>query len=254
MNVEALNSTEIVGCKECLESKSLDVEITMAFQPIVRRSNKSVFAHEALVRGVNGEGAYDILSQITAENRYTFDQTCRIKAIELASKFNMESLLSINFLPNAVYNPKTCIRATLQAADEFNFPLNQIMFEVTENEQIVNPGHLKNIFTEYKKQGFVTAIDDFGAGHSGLGLFVEFQPDVIKIDRNLITNINEDIVKSSVLTGVLTTTKAMGIEVIAEGIETVEEYEKLTELGVDLFQGYLLARPATEKLPTPVFP
>ena len=86
-----------MNCSECMEGAGLDFGFTMAYQPIFDLDHKKVFAHEALVRGTNGESAYSILSKVNDENRYRFDQACRVKAIELASRLKMDSLLSINF-------------------------------------------------------------------------------------------------------------------------------------------------------------
>ena len=90
-----------LGCRHCLEANPLNFMISMAFQPIVDIRDNSVFAYEALVRGKDGAGAGEVLSWVNENNRYTFDQACRIKAIEWASKLNIDTRLSINFLPNA---------------------------------------------------------------------------------------------------------------------------------------------------------
>ena len=100
----------------------MDFDFTMAFQPIVNTTTRRVFGHEALVRGLDGAPASAILDQITPLNRYRFDQACRVKAIELAARLGIDCYLSINFLPNAVYRPETCIRTTIQAANTRWFP------------------------------------------------------------------------------------------------------------------------------------
>jgi len=158
-------------------------------------------------------------------------------------------VLSINFLPNAVYRPETCIRATLQAARETGFPAERIMFEVTEGEKIQDHAHLRNIFEEYKRQGFITAIDDFGAGHSGLNLLADFQPDIIKLDMALTRNIDKDRIRRSIVSGILSVCREISIKVIAEGVETREECMALRDKGVELFQGYFFARPGFRTLP-----
>ena len=158
------------------------------------------------MRGVDGESAGTVLSWVDDTNRYRFDQACRVKAIELASRLGLASLpdcrLSINFLPNAVYYwAKTCIRATMEAAEEFDFPHNRIMFEVTEGEQVTSGAHLKSIFNEYRRQGLIAAIDDFGAGYAGLNMLVQFQPHVLKIDMELIRKIDQDPVLQAIVCG-----------------------------------------------------
>ena len=109
--------------------------------------------------------------------------------------------------------------------------------------------HLKGILGEYTRRGFKTAIDDFGAGYSGLNLLAEFQPDIIKLDMALLRNIDRDPVRQAIVRGILGVCQALNIEVIAEGVETVAELTFLRGIGVYLFQGYLLARPAYEQIP-----
>lgn len=238
-----------VGCQECRNPKNLGIDFSMAFQPIVDISNQSIFGYEALVRGVNNEGAGTILSQLNDSNRYRFDQSIRVRAIDFAKQLGLQGMLSINFLPNAVYRPETCIRATLEAAADMNFPTDQIMFEVTEGEKVKDHEHLRNIFAEYKKHNFTTAIDDFGAGYAGLNLLADWQPDIIKLDMALTRNINSDHVRRSLVFAILSVCRDLSIRVIAEGVETIEECLTLADEGVTLFQGYLFAKPGFESLP-----
>lgn len=221
----------------------------MAFQPIVDIETASTYAFEALVRPPGGGNAYDVLSRITDENRYAFDQACRVKAIMLAARLESEALLSINFLPNAVYQAAACLAKTFEAAERVRFPLHHLIFEVTENEPARDVGHLQDIFREYKRHGMITAIDDFGAGHSGLNMLADFQPDIIKIDMALTRAINSDPVRFEIVRAVIDLCARLHVSVVAEGVETVEEAVTLRGLGVRLFQGYLFARPELEKLP-----
>ena len=225
----------------------------MAFQPIVDVRTGRPYAYEALVRGEQGQGAGYILSQVNDANRYRFDQACRVKAIELAAELGLHRLdnckLSINFLPNAVYRPASCIRATLEAAKRFDFPANRLMFEVTEGEKISDASHLINIFNEYRRQGFTTAIDDFGSGYSGLNLLATFQPQVLKIDMELTRDIDQNQVKKAIVSGVLLVAQQLEITIIAEGIETEAEANTLHQMGVNYMQGYWFARPEIAALP-----
>lgn len=245
----AVTNFKFVGCNDCRNLDQLGIKFTMAFQPIVNFHEKTIFGYEALVRGLNNEGADYILSQVTDTNRYKFDQAIRVKALDLAKKLNLQGMLSINFLPNAVYRPETCIRATLEAAAELNFPTNRIMFEVTEGEKVIDHDHLKNIFIEYKKQNFTTAIDDFGAGYAGLNLLADWQPDVIKLDMSLTRNIHNDRVRRALVFGIIAVCKELSIKIIAEGIESKEECKTLYNHGIYLFQGFYFARPGFESLP-----
>jgi EAL domain-containing protein (putative c-di-GMP-specific phosphodiesterase class I) len=95
----------------------------------------------------------------------------------------------------------------------------------------------------------ITAIDDFGAGHSGLNMLADFQPDVLKIDMALTRSIDTDEVRTHITRAIVGLCNSLHISVIAEGIETLNEAVALRNLGVRLFQGYYFARPAIEQLP-----
>jgi len=228
----------------------------MAFQPIVDIVSGAPFAYEALVRGPNGEGAASVLSQVSDANRYTFDQQCRVRAISTAAAAGLietGARLSINFLPNAVYSPAACIQLTLKTAKAVAFPTDRLIFEFTENEEMADPAHVANIIATYKKMGFGTALDDFGAGHAGLNLLARFQPDIIKLDMELIRGLDTSLPRRMIVDGVVKMCATLGITVIAEGIETVGELDALRAIGVRYIQGFLLARPGFETLPPITF-
>lgn len=253
-NLPSIPSSE---CASCGEGVLQPFPFSMAFQPIVNAKERTVYAYEALVRGVGGEPSGTVLGRVTRRNRYAFDQSCRRTAIELATRLGLletEARLSINFIPGAMYEPENCVRATLAAARRAQLPLDRLIFEVTEGEEVLHPAHLANIFRVYRQHGFMPAIDDFGAGYSGLKLLADFQPSIIKLDRELIHDIDGNRPRQAIVRGVLGVCTDLGILPIAEGVETLGEYMTLRDLGVDLFQGYLFARPAFEALPQPVFP
>jgi EAL domain-containing protein (putative c-di-GMP-specific phosphodiesterase class I) len=149
-----------------------------------------------------------------------------------------------------VYRPDACIRSTFAAAERYGFPIERIIFETVESESIVSREHLVSIFAAYRRYGFQTAIDDFGAGYSGLSLLVDFQPDLIKLDMGLIRGIDKDSVRQHVVRGILSICKNLEIRVIAEGIETVGERDFFLAHDVSLMQGYFFAKPAFKSLPS----
>ncbi|TGX53729.1 EAL domain-containing protein [Sphingomonas gei] len=224
----------------------------MAFQPIVDIVHGAPFAYEALVRGPAGEAAASVLSRVSDANRYAFDQQCRVKAIELAAKAGLiesGARLSINFLPNAVYSPAACIQLTLKTAKATGFPTDRLIFEFTENEEMADPDHVANIIATYQKMGFGTALDDFGAGYAGLNLLARFQPDIIKLDMELIRGLDTSMPRRMIVEGVVRMCAALGVTVIAEGIETAGELDALRAMGVRYIQGFYFARPGFEMLP-----
>ncbi len=252
MQVSQGNEPAVAGCAGC--RAELDFDFTMAFQPILDVVEGEVYAQEALVRGLNGEGAGAILGRITEANRFAFDQRCRVKAVELAARLGLPGRVSINFLPNAVYEPSHCLRTTLEAARRTGTPLDRIILEVTEGERVTDAQHLKRILVTYKRSGLLTAIDDFGAGYSGLNLLAEYQPDIIKLDMHLVRGIDLEAARRAIVAGIVGVCRALGITPIAEGIETEGEMRTLRELGIRHMQGYLFARPQLGTVPTVIWP
>ncbi len=233
----------------CQNSKSLDFDFHMAFQPIIDVSDRTIFAYEALARGPNGESAASVMALVNSENINLFDQMCRVKAIEQAVDLNIDSRLSINFLPSAVLNARACINLTLHTASKTGFPLDRLMFEVVESEECLDAGHLKSIFREYESHGFHTAIDDFGAGYAGFGLLIDLLPNIVKLDMSLIRGIISSNEKMIVVNGIVNILNQLSIRPLAEGVETKEEFDYLRTLGIDLYQGYLFAKPEFRRLP-----
>lgn len=261
MQIQTVNRTifprpfRALGCAECKDAQALGFDFTMAFQLILDVPRQRPFAYEALVRGTHGESAREVLDKVNDGNRYRFDQACRVKAIEQATQLGLldipDCLLSINFLPNAVYRAETCIRATLEAAERSGFPRERLMFEVTEGERIHDPEHLRQIFAEYGRQGFSIAIDDFGAGYSGLNLLAEFPPHVLKLDMALTRGIDRDTVRQAIVAGIVLVAQRLGIRIIAEGIESAGERDALLDLGIHYMQGFFFSRPQTDRLCLP---
>jgi EAL domain-containing protein (putative c-di-GMP-specific phosphodiesterase class I) len=233
-------------CANCSDLSPLGFDFTYAYQPIVDTAKAQVFAHEALVRGPGGEGAGSVLDQVNEANRYRFDQACRVKAIALAAQLAVPSRLSINFLPNAIYRPEVCIRTTLEAAREHGFPVERIIIETVEGEKVRDGKWLAEVFREYRRIGFRTAIDDFGAGFAGLNLLADFQPDIIKLDMGLIRGIDASRPRRVIVESLLRMCGELSVDVVAEGVETLDEYHCLADMGIQLFQGYLFSRPIFE--------
>ena len=253
MSTAPLPAPDTTGpCAGCRSTVRAQFDFSMAFQPIVDVRTGLPFAYEALVRGPRGESAYSVLSAVTDENRYAFDQQCRVRAIEGAARAGIldgGARLSINFLPPAVYSPKACIQLTLATSAAQGFPTDRLIFEFTENERMADPAHVANIVAAYQQMGFGTALDDFGAGHAGLNLLARFQPDIIKLDMELVRGLDASLPRRLIVDGVVRMCAALDIIVIAEGIETLAEAEALREIGVHYLQGYYFAKPAFEALP-----
>ncbi|MET0270681.1 MAG: EAL domain-containing protein [Sphingomonas sp.] len=240
------------ACTGCRTAAPLPFGFTMAFQPIVDIVTGGVFAYEALVRGTEGQSAGEILGRISPAMIYKFDQACRVKAIGLAGHLftgDDTARLSINFMPDAVYEPDACIRASLAAAYRAGFDPTRLMFEFTENEPMRDIAHVRRIIASYRSRGFTTAIDDFGAGYAGLSMLADLRPDLLKLDMGLVRGIDTCLARQEIVAGIVRIATALGIACIAEGVETAAELASLREIGIRLCQGFFLAKPAFEALP-----
>lgn len=211
-------------------------------------------SYEALIRGANNESASQVFQQVKEADLYRFDEECRGVAIELACKLGLSCDLNLNFLPLSLEVSETAISSTLAAAQRCGIDIDHLIFEITENEMIHNLPSFVNKVNEYRVAGFKVAIDDFGAGYSGLNLLAEFQPDIIKIDVKLIRGIENNGPKQAIIRGIARTCLDLGIDIMAEGVETTSEYVWFRDEGIELFQGYLFGKLGFNQLPSAVFP
>lgn len=227
----------------------IDFAFSFAFQPIIDSRNREINSFEALIRGPHGESAQSVLTRVSDDNISRFDEISRWKAIEMASRLHIPKRLNINLSARGLYQVDLNITATFKASMNIGFPVKNIIFEITESESLTDCKSLLKNLKLLQEFGFLTAIDDFGMGYSGLKLLLEYQPNFIKLDRHLISNIYRDSVKQSVFSGIRKMCEKLSIDMVAEGVEKVEEYEWLRNAGVYFFQGYYFARPAFEALP-----
>ena len=239
-------------CRSCIQGRTI-FPFSMAFQPIVDIQEHRIDAYEALVRGTAGEGAAQVLARVNDENRYAFDQSCRVRAIELAARLGMANAapgvrLNINFLPNAVYEPKACIRLTLECAARTGFPLDRLTFEFVEHEDIADNRHTLDIIHEYRKHGFRIAMDDFATGYSGLARLATLKPDIVKLDRDLVQDCDQDRTRLAIIAAIVALGREIGIKIVCEGVERHAEYAALRSIGARYIQGYHFARPKFEAL------
>lgn len=219
------------------------------FQPLVDGRTGKIQAYEALFRGLE-DGQIISPNHIfgTAKDGgmlFQVDLAARRSAVECASQQGLgDKTLFINFNPTSVYDPSYCLRTTVSACDALGLKPSNIVFEVTETEKVDDMDHLRGILAFYRKAGFRVALDDIGAGYSGLSLLRTLSPDLVKIDMELVSGIDQDEFKSSIVEHLIAIAHERDIQVVAEGIETEAEYQHLKAMDVDLMQGFYFARPA----------
>jgi EAL domain-containing protein (putative c-di-GMP-specific phosphodiesterase class I) len=223
-----------------------EAEFWSAYQPIVSLADRSVVAHEALLRGVvdgrevGGGDLFFVAEQAGWLHR--LDRIGRESAIAGAGSWLGDDDLFINFNPTSIYRPQVCLASTERVVHETGIDPSQLVFEVVESHAIADRGHLVSILDHYRSLGWRVALDDVGAGWSSLSLLAAVRPEVVKLDKALVQELPDDGART-VLKAVTDLAHQLGAVVVAEGVETERLAEEVTALGADLGQGWLFGRP-----------
>lgn len=229
--------------------------ITSHFHPIVHVGDTSrVFAHEALLRGRgrNGQPLEPLTILQNAREAGLFQQldlaACRC-AIREAAHLDASVTVFVNFSPAMMDDAESALRTTVAAIDAAGLAPERFVFEVIEADRIENSAHLKAVLDAYRRDGFRVALDDLGAGWSTLNLVHRLRPDFIKLDRDLIREVNVDRVKDLIASKLLEIGHGLGIRTIVEGVETPQELQWARARGADFVQGFLIAKPGPSRQP-----
>lgn len=244
-----LSGAETAGNDNTLSDDARVKNYTFAFQPIVNVQAKTIFSYEALIRGPNREKAEMVLKSLGPEGVRVLDREGGAKAIGLAASLGLQSHLNLNMLPANLEENPAVLKGVLDAARKQGIDPGRIIIEILEREIVHSPKRFTTTIQEFRSCGLKFAIDDFGAGYAGLNLLADFQPDLIKLDMALVKGISGNGPRQAIVRGISRTCFDLGIDLVAEGVETEAEFNWLREEGIELFQGFLLARPAFEKLP-----
>ena len=230
-------------------STEIDVDkLDFAFQPIVNTYSGKTYAVEALIRNTNKLGFESIQDFFDELNNkqilFPIDILLRKKAIEKFKEIEAKNLKLFYNIDNRILTmPDFKVGETSKILKDVSLKEDTICFEITEHHSFDDENLLKKIIQIYKKHNFNIAIDDFGTGISGLHLLYIAEANFIKLDRFFINKINSDSKKRLFCSSIVEMAHIMGIKVIAEGIETIEEYYTCKDIKADYVQGYLIAKP-----------
>ena len=222
-------------------------QIKTLFQPIISLKDGSVLGFEALSRGpknttLENPGVLFDLARVYGK-LWELEFLCRIKALEKASQYDQPYNFFINVDPDIIKDEKFKRGFTKEFLNEFNINPSNIIFELTEKNSVADIISFKKLIKNYKDQGYKIAIDDTGSGYSGLKLITDIHPHYIKLDMNLVRDIDKDGVKYSLIKTLYEFCLITNIKVIAEGIETENELNALIDIGIDYGQGYFIQKP-----------
>lgn len=222
--------------------------ILVVYQPIVDFSTGQLLGWEALSRGP-AEGTFQspvFLFDFAEESGSLFEleRVCRKEAIRHCRKLESGQKLFLNIHPNTLTDPHFNPGETAELLRDFAIEQSNVVFEITEKHCIKDCSIFFQTLEHYRNQGFLIAVDDVGAGYSGLFSIARIRPDFMKIDKSLISGCEADPVKRALLETFVTFADKIGSKIIAEGVESAETLSCLIDLGVHYGQGYHICRPA----------
>jgi EAL domain-containing protein (putative c-di-GMP-specific phosphodiesterase class I) len=233
--------------RERLLDVILRERVITAYQAIMDIGTRQVLGFEALSRGPRGSGleAADALFGAATDHHLVveLDRLCRRRALLSSGRIPTNAKIFVNTLPATVRDPQFRGRALIEFLDLAQVSPDRIVIEITEKLVIDNYTLFREAMAYFTDLGISFAVDDVGAGYSGLESIARLKPTFLKIDIALVRDVHISLVNREMVKAIITMGKGIGAEVIAEGIQTEGEAEVLQAMGVDWGQGYLLARP-----------
>lgn len=228
---------------------AMETSFSFAFQPIITLKDMGIIGQEALVRGLAGESAASVIDAIRPSNRYWFDQACRLRAITTAARIGIEEDLHLNCSQITPDNLDRTLQSTRSAALAAGIQPSRIVLEFGNLELLGDPRSLDRVRQQVHAAGFRVLADNVGASEVGLKRLAVFKPDFAKLDQSLIRSIERSPRRQAIVLGTVAMAHALGVGVIAAGVESAPERDWLQAASIDLVQGYLFAQPAFERLP-----
>jgi diguanylate cyclase (GGDEF)-like protein len=239
-----------VQAQAMLERLPEGLRLTTLFQPILNLSGPGLYGFEALTRGP-AETPFADPTQLFGRAERTgqlamLERGARLRALEEWQSLGLPGRLFLNTSPMALEDSGVeTLLADFEAAD---LPLERIVLEVSERYPVSDYSALRATLDRLRAGGCLIAIDDLGAGYSGLRSWSELRPDFVKIDIHFIKGIDDDPVKRQFVQSMQEMAGRLGCETIAEGVETSEEYAVVHNLGIHLVQGHFFGRPHSSPL------
>lgn len=233
--------------EELLHEVLRQEKVKAHFQPIIHLQTRQIYGYEGLIRGpINTvlHAPTRLFEAATSAGRLAeLDLLCRRVVIKRFAQLGLSGRLFINVDPYSLLHEHFREGQTLELIEQAGINPSQVIIELTETQPVEDIQLMRQAMIHYREMGFRVALDDLGAGYSGLKLWSEIRPDIVKIDRHFIQGIDEDRTKQQFVNAILKTATALGARVITEGVETEREYATLRKIGVEMVQGFYFCRP-----------
>ncbi|MCK9635074.1 GGDEF domain-containing protein [Methylobacter sp. Wu8] len=221
--------------------------LTPHFQPIVSLTHKKILGYEALIRGPSNSPLHSPFNLFTTAERFNLSTKleflCREITIQRYADLDIKEKLFINASPLVLLQPEFKKGETLRLLDQYGVNPRSVVIELTEHKPADNYEIMRASAKHYRGMGFEIALDDLGAGYSGLRLWAELLPEYVKIDKHFVHSLHNDPIKLNFVRSIQSMAVSLNCSVIAEGIETQEEFKAIEKIGITNAQGYYFARP-----------
>ena len=253
------NSWEFIPEETPLSAQSEVVakgaDCSFAFQPIVDPFMQQIVSWEALIRTPEGDSPAAYFQTLPQDALYEADLKSKQVALSMASALGLHTqTLSLNLLPMTLVNVPNAVDFLLTVIEANGFVPEQIVVEFTESEAISRFDEFTYSVNQLKSAGISVTIDHFGAGFAGLQLLAQFQPDRIKINRDLIANVHKSGPRQAIVQAIIKCCASLEIQFCAVGVERAEEWMWLESAGISQFQGHLFASPRLGGIPAVAWP
>jgi len=236
-----------------LTELSLDIiiqskKLSVYFQPIIGNNEHLIFGYEALIRGPAHSLLHSPVALFDAARKQgrlvELELLCRELSIVQFKQLNLPGKLFLNASPETLFQPNFRSGRTLNLLKKIGLDPDRVVIELTEHSPLENYEAVRDALKHYKEMGFEIAMDDLGSGYSGLRMWYELRPDYVKIDRHFMCDIDTDKVKQQFVNSIKNIARELNCKIIAEGIETENEYRFIEKMGLQFCQGYYISRPA----------
>jgi EAL domain-containing protein (putative c-di-GMP-specific phosphodiesterase class I) len=233
--------------RERLQDLIVRDRVLTAYQPIQRLSDRTLLGFEALSRGARGTGFESADTLFSAAERHELllelDRLCRGRALLHSGRIPSNAKIFVNTLPATIRDPAFRGRPLITFLERAQVAPHRIVLEITEKLVIENYGLFREAMAYFTDLGVHFAVDDVGAGYSGLESIASLKPAFLKIDIALVRDVHASVVNREMVKAIVAMGRGIGATVIAEGIHGQAEVEALMAMGIEYGQGYFLARP-----------
>ena len=236
------------------EAALLNREFIVVYQPIVDSKTKAITAAEALVRWRKPGGAFvspgvfiptfEKNGFVSRLDRYIWEEVCTFQARRI-SEGKRTVPISVNFSRVDFYN-SNLYEDLISIVNKYGLDHRHIKVEVTESAYMDQPLELMNIMNKFRSSGYQVLMDDFGSGFSSLNMLKDFEVDILKIDMKFMDSIDTSERAGNILYSIIQMAKIINMQIVAEGVETVNQYELLKNMDCDCIQGYYFFKPLME--------